>query len=127
MDVADFSALAGVLASNPDTSGLAQTVFGADLNNKVRRFLLSFALHENATSEDGTLYDPIPDIAMYKVLACAEVLKTEEEGVELPADERDGLGKLSINVRDFAEACGINLTELLPGIPGLSELPGLLG
>ena len=144
MDVADFSALAGVLASNPDTSGLAQTVFGADLNNKVRRFLLSFALHENAT-EEGTVYDPIPDIAMYKVLACAEVLKTEEEGVELPADEgavtqpaqegqpvydtaaRDGLGKLSINVRDFAEACGINLTELLPGIPGLSELPGLLG
>ena len=128
MDSSDIGALAGVLASNPDTANLAQTVFGTDLNNKVRRFLLSFALHEHDETEG--VNDPLPDIGMYKVLACSEVLSTQTaEQPSVTADEtvdgeppvydtaaRAGLGKLAINVSEFALACEINLGALIPTI-----------
>ena len=128
MDSSDIGALAGVLASNPDTANLAQTVFGTDLNNKVRRFLLSFALHEHDETEG--VNDPLPDIGMYKVLACSEVLSTQTaEQPSVTAEEpsegeppvydtaaRTGLGKLAINVPEFALACGINLGALIPTI-----------
>ena len=128
MDSSDIGALAGVLASNPDTANLAQTVFGTDLNNKVRRFLLSFALHEHDETEG--VNDPLPDIGMYKVLACSEVLPAQTaEQPSVTADEtvdgeppvydtaaRTGLGKLAINVSEFALACGIDLGALIPTI-----------
>ena len=128
MDSSDIGALAGVLASNPDTANLAQTVFGTDLNNKVRRFLLSFALHEHDETEG--VNDPLPDIGMYKVLACSEVLPVQTaEQPSVTADEtvdgeppvydtaaRTGLGKLAINVSEFALACGIDLGALIPTI-----------
>ena len=128
MDSSDIGALAGVLASNPDTANLAQTVFGTDLNNKVRRFLLSFALHEHDETEG--VNDPLPDIGMYKVLACSEVLPVQTaEQPSVTADEtvdgeppvydtaaRPGLGKLAINVPEFALACGIDLGALIPTI-----------
>ena len=128
MDSSDIGALAGVLASNPDTANLAQTVFGTDLNNKVRRFLLSFALHEHDETEG--VNDPLPDIGMYKVLACSEVLSTQTaEQSSVTADEtvdgeppvydtaaRTGLGKLAINVPEFALACRIDLGALIPTI-----------
>ena len=128
MDSSDIGALAGVLASNPDTANLAQTVFGTDLNNKVRRFLLSFALHEHDETEG--VNDPLPDIGMYKVLACSEVLPVQTaEQPSVTADEtvdgespaydtaaRTGLGKLAINVSEFALACEINLGALIPTI-----------
>lgn len=128
MDSSDIGALAGVLASNPDTANLAQTVFGTDLNNKVRRFLLSFALHEHDETEG--VNDPLPDIGMYKVLACSEVLPVQTaEQPSVTADEtvdgeppvydtaaRTGLGKLAINVSEFAKACEIDLGALIPTI-----------
>ena len=128
MDSSDIGALAGVLASNPDTANLAQTVFGTDLNNKVRRFLLSFALHEHDETEG--VNDPLPDIGMYKVLACSEVLPVQTaEQPSVTADEtvdgeppvydtaaRTGLGKLAINVSEFALACEIDLGALIPTI-----------
>ena len=128
MDSSDIGALAGVLASNPDTANLAQTVFGTDLNNKVRRFLLSFALHEHDETEG--VNDPLPDIGMYKVLACSEVLPVQTaEQLSVTADEtvdgeppvydtaaRTGLGKLAINVYEFAKACEIDLGALIPTI-----------
>ena len=128
MDSSDIGALAGVLASNPDTANLAQTVFGTDLNNKVRRFLLSFALHEHDETEG--VNDPLPDIGMYKVLACSAVLPAQTaEQPSVTADEtvdgeppvydtaaRTGLGKLAINVSEFALACGIDLGALIPTI-----------
>lgn len=128
MDSSDIGALAGVLASNPDTANLAQTVFGTDLNNKVRRFLLSFALHEHDETEG--VNDPLPDIGMYKVLACSEVLPVQTaEQPSVTADEtvdgeppvydtaaRAGLGKLAINVYEFAKACEIDLGALIPTI-----------
>lgn len=128
MDSSDIGALAGVLASNPDTANLAQTVFGTDLNNKVRRFLLSFALHEHDETEG--VNDPLPDIGMYKVLACSEVLPVQTaEQPSVTADEtvdgeppvydtaaRTGLGKLAINVSEFALACRIDLGALIPTI-----------
>lgn len=128
MDSSDIGALAGVLASNPDTANLAQTVFGTDLNNKVRRFLLSFALHEHDETEG--VNDPLPDIGMYKVLACSEVLPVQTaKQPSVTADEtvdgeppvydtaaRTGLGKLAINVSEFALACEIDLGALIPTI-----------
>ena len=128
MDSSDIGALAGVLASNPNTANLAQTVFGTDLNNKVRRFLLSFALHEHDETEG--VNDPLPDIGMYKVLACSEVLPVQTaEQPSVTADEtvdgeppvydtaaRTGLGKLAINVSEFALACEIDLGALIPTI-----------
>ena len=128
MDSSDIGALAGVLASNPDTANLAQTVFGTDLNNKVRRFLLSFALHEHDETEG--VNDPLPDIGMYKVLACSEVLPVQTaEQPSVTSDEtvdgeppvydtaaRTGLGKLAINVSEFALACKIDLGALIPTI-----------
>ena len=128
MDSSDIGALAGVLASNPDTANLAQTVFGTDLNNKVRRFLLSFALHEHDETEG--VNDPLPDIGMYKVLACSEVLPVQTaEQPSVTADETvdgeppvydtaamTGLGKLAINVSEFAKACEIDLGALIPTI-----------
>ena len=128
MDSSDIGALAGVLASNPDTANLAQTVFGTDLNNKVRRFLLSFALHEHDETEG--VNDPLPDIGMYKVLACSAVLPVQTaEQPSVTADEnvdgeppvydtaaRTGLGKLAINVSEFALACRIDLGALIPTI-----------
>ena len=128
MDSSDIGALAGVLASNPDTANLAQTVFGTDLNNKVRRFLLSFALHEHDETEG--VNDPLPDIGMYKVLACSEVLPVQTaEQPSVTSDEtvdgeppvydtaaRTGLGKLAINVSEFALACEIDLGALIPTI-----------
>lgn len=128
MDSSDIGALAGVLASNPDTANLAQTVFGTDLNNKVRRFLLSFALHEHDETEG--VNDPLPDIGMYKVLACSEVLPVQTaEQPSVTADETvdgeppvydtaamAGLGKLAINVYEFAKACEIDLGALIPTI-----------
>lgn len=128
MDSSDIGALAGVLASNPDTANLAQTVFGTDLNNKVRRFLLSFALHEHDETEG--VNDPLPDIGMYKVLACSAVLPVQTaEQPSVTADETvdgeppvydtaagTGLGKLAINVSEFAKACEIDLGALIPTI-----------
>ena len=132
MDAEDIGVLAQVLAVDPQTANLAQTVFGVfgtDLNGKVRRFLLSFALHEQ--NEEAN--DPIRDIAMYKALACSEVLSTNADanvqaladtaenagtdtGVQEPEYDtkaREGLGKLAINVTEFAAACDIDLKELL--------------
>ena len=137
MDAEDIGVLAQVLAVDPQTANLAQTVFGTDLNGKVRRFLLSFALHEQ--NEEAA--DPIPDIAMYKALACSEVLSTNananaqaladtaenagtDTGVQEPeydTTEREGLGKLAINVTEFAAACSIDLEEMLKGAAG--QLP----
>ena len=137
MDAEDIGVLAQVLAVDPQTANLAQTIFGTDLNGKVRRFLLSFALHEQ--NEEAA--DPIPDIAMYKALACSDVLSTNananaqaladtaenagtDTGVQEPeydTTEREGLGKLAINVTEFAAACSIDLEEILQGAAG--QLP----
>ena len=99
MEAKDIAAIGKVLAIDPETADLAETVFGTDINAKIRQFLLSFALHEN----EGD--DRIPDIGLYTVLAYGEVVVRENEGAGTGAGsgsagadgELEGLGMLRID------------------------------
>ena len=121
----NMETLGKVLAADPGSAGLADTVFGEDLNNKIRRFLLSFALHENATDEAAGTIDPIPDIGLYTVLACSDMERTDnvpqpvQPDPDAPAPDpetpvfdtqpRAGVGMFVIDVAELALAVRLDM------------------
>ena len=106
MEAKDIAAIGKVLAIDPETADLAETVFGTDINAKIRQFLLSFALHENEGDND-----PVPDIGLYTVLAYGEVVVRENEGAGTGAGsgsagadgKLEGLGMLRIDAEALIE------------------------
>lgn len=106
MEAKDIASIGKVLAIDPETADLAETVFGTDINAKIRQFLLSFALHENEGDND-----PVPDIGLYTVLAYGEVVVRENEGAgtgagsgsEGAGGELEGLGLLRIDAEALIE------------------------
>lgn len=106
MEAKDIAAIGKVLAIDPETADLAETVFGTDINAKIRQFLLSFALHENEGDNDR-----VPDIGLYTVLAYGEVVVRENEGAGTGAGsgsagadgKLEGLGMLRIDAEALIE------------------------